>query len=119
MEIMKYTRFTSGFTPPAIRGARFPALLLRTLVSLWVSNDFHVAHSTRSSRSEHGCRAPLRRCVAVGGDHTVELFILGFIRVSAYWSGFGAIGQISILSTVTSNGIPMATPQKHKDFQRF
>ncbi len=34
-----------------------------------VFNDFHVAHSTRSSRSERARRGPLRRCVAVGGDH--------------------------------------------------
>ena len=40
-----------------------------------VFNDFHVAHSTRSSRSERACRGPLRCCVAVGGDHTMEMSI--------------------------------------------
>ena len=42
---------------------------------LWFFNDFHVAHSTHTSRSERARRGPLRHCVAVGGDHTVKMFI--------------------------------------------
>ena len=47
-----------------------------------VFNDFHVAHLARSLRSERACRDPLHRCVAVGGDRTVEMFILTrFLKV--------------------------------------
>ncbi len=51
-----------------------------------VFNDFHVTHLARSSRSEHACRDQLRRCVAAGRDHTVELVI--FTR---FLKGFGLL----------------------------
>ena len=51
-----------------------------------VFNDFHVVHLARSSRSERACRGPLRGCVAVGGDRTVEMFILTKI-----YKGFGEL----------------------------
>ena len=52
-----------------------PWSTLKTQRLPMVFNDFHVVHSTRSPRSERACHGPLRRCVAVGGDHTVEMFI--------------------------------------------
>ena len=38
-------------------------------------NVSHVTHLAHGSLSERARRDSLRRCVAVGGDHTVELFI--------------------------------------------
>ena len=58
----------------------------KTIVSLWFFNDSHVAHLARSLRSERAWRDPLRRCVAVGRDRTVEMFIL-----TRFYKGFGEL----------------------------
>ena len=74
--------YISG-APQVITGAQHR--MVTAPVHLWctletqrfpmIFNDFHVAHSARSSRSECVHGGPLRRCVAVGGDHTVKMFI--------------------------------------------
>ena len=51
-----------------------------------VFNDFHVVHLVRNPRAACARRGPLRRCVAVGRDHTVKMFI--FTR---FYKGFKRI----------------------------
>ena len=63
-----------------------PWCILKTQRFPMVFNDFHVTHLARSLRSERACRGPLRRCVAVGGDRTVEMFIL-----TRFYKGFGLL----------------------------
>ena len=54
-----------------------------------------------------------------------KYFINGFGRVTNLFSklsgklDYDGIDQVCILGTVTSSGIPRATPQKHKDFPLF
>ena len=105
-------------------------VIVTKLVHLWctlkkqrfpmVFNDFHVTHLARSSRSERACRDPLRRCVAVGGDHPVELFIFTrFLKGFGLLIRFWFIDKVDILNIDAASGIPKAPPQKHKENQCF
>ena len=56
----------------------------------------------------------------VGGDQTAKMFIFTMFKGSRpIDAAVMLLMQRCILATVAASGIPRATPQKHKDSQRF